>query len=453
MADQVDIHQINFRQIENGQVERRTFLRLLSLATAGVAIPSIITGCAVDPVTGKTGLMLMSEQQEIDIDRQQGPHQFSADYGIYGDLKLNQYLSNLGKSLHALSHRPGMPYNYKVVNANYVNAYAFPGGSIAVTRGILLDLDNEAQLAGLLGHEIGHVNARHSAERMSKGMLANMAVGGLVAAAGDSAYAGALGAAGQISAGVLLAKYSRENEREADKLGMEYMVKGGQNPQGMVGLMDMLRSMSKHQPSAVELMFSSHPMSDERFATAQNRAKSSYGGHLGKNKYRDRYMDNIASLRRIKPVIAAEQKGEAFMAKKDYGNAEKQFRSALKAKENDYTGLVLMAKLMLTQEKPKDAMGWINKARQASPGEGQAIHLHGVAAIALKDFSGAYQAFADYEKRLPGNPNTPFLKGYSLEGSGNRDGAAKEYQRFLQKVQQGEQAQHAYSRLQEWGYI
>jgi beta-barrel assembly-enhancing protease len=114
---------------------------------------------------------------------------------------LNAYVDGIGKALASRGHRPHMPFSFRVVNATYINAYAFPGGSIACTRGILLTLDNEAELAALLGHEIGHVNARHTAEQLSKGQLTNIVVGGLsiiadVAAPGMGQVASALGGFG-----------------------------------------------------------------------------------------------------------------------------------------------------------------------------------------------------------------------------------------------------------------
>ena len=148
-------------RIFHRRMDRRDFLWLL---TASVGA-SALEGCAVDPVTGEQTLMLMSESQEISIDQQQSPQQFSSDYGPVQDASVNAYLSEVGNRLARLSHRPGMPYSFRAVNASYVNAYAFPGGSIAATRGILAEIDNEAELGALLGHEIGHVNARHTAER------------------------------------------------------------------------------------------------------------------------------------------------------------------------------------------------------------------------------------------------------------------------------------------------
>jgi predicted Zn-dependent protease len=244
---------------------RRDFLLLTSLSAAGFVI-----GCATSPVTGEKQLMLVSEEQEIQIDKQNSPHQFSADYGTIQDEALNDYINRTGTKIAARTHRAHMPYSFRAVNANYVNAYAFPGGSIACTRGILLSLENEAELAALLGHELGHVNARHTAQQMSKGVLIQAVVGGLSALAGTqgAAYGQLASQLGMVGVGALLASYSRDNEREADALGMKYMFRGGYNPSGMVGLMDMLKGLSKSKPNIIELMFATHPMSKERYQTA-----------------------------------------------------------------------------------------------------------------------------------------------------------------------------------------
>lgn len=165
------------------KLTRRELFQAAALSTAGY-----LAGCAVNPVSGQSQLMFVSEGQEIAIDRQNSPYQFSEDYGVVQDQGLNHYLNDTGRRIAALSHRPAMPYSFRAVNAVYVNAYAFPGGSIALTRGILLKLDNEAQLAALLGHELGHVNARHTAQQMSKGTLIQVLTGGVAAVAG--AYTG-----------------------------------------------------------------------------------------------------------------------------------------------------------------------------------------------------------------------------------------------------------------------
>ncbi|MGD8712912.1 MAG: M48 family metalloprotease [Desulfobacterales bacterium] len=429
------------------EMTRREFLWLSSVAAAAVA-----AGCATNPVTGKKQLMLVSEDQEIQIDKQYSPYQFSADYGTVQDKALTDYVNRTGRNMTQRTHRTHMPYNFRVVNATYVNAYAFPGGSIACTRGIMLGLDNEAELAALLGHELGHVNARHTAEQMSKGMLTQAVVGGLSLAAGSAGagYGQLASQLGQLGAGALLASYSRDNEREADALGMEYMVQSGYSSEGMIGLMDLLQSLGKHKPNAIELMFATHPMSEERYQTAVQTANTEYKAAKSKPLYRERYMDHTAKLRARKGAIDEMQKGQMEMSKKKFSAADTHFRKALKKAPNDYAGLVLMSTNQLVQKEWAVGRQYAEMAQKVYPQEAQAYHLSGFAKIQLKDYDGALQEFSAYDKILPGNPNTIFFEGFAYEGMQNYKQSAQQYQRYLQITQQGDYAQHAYRRLREW---
>ena len=438
------------------EMTRRDFMWLTGVATLGASVPWL-SGCAIDPVTGERTLVGLSEGQEVALDQQQSPHQFSSDYGAINDAALNAYVTDVGNRLASISHRPELPYNYRVLNANYVNAYTFPGGSMGTTRGIMLEIDNEAELAGLLGHEIGHVNARHSAERAGRGMLAQAAVLGATVAAATSEslgpYASYIQLGSSIGASALLSKYSRDNEREADALGMEYMTKSGYSADGMVDLMDMLRSQHSRQPNLLETMFSSHPMSEERYATAVANSEAHYAGSRGIPKNRERYMDHTARLRRIAPAIQSFQKGEKAMAQKKPQQAVSHFDAGLKRAPNDYAGLVLMAKGQMALQKPRAAETYLARAKAANPGEAQAVNLSGISKMALGKYDAAYNEFRHYEQLLPGNPNTVFLAATALEGMQQKDAAAKTYYRYLQQVNDGSQAKYAYQRLVDWGYV
>jgi predicted Zn-dependent protease len=431
-------------------LSRRDFIQLSTLAAAG-----LLTGCAANPVTGKSQLMLVSEEQEIQIDKKNSPYQFSADYGTVRDPLLADYMARTGKKVAAQTHRPHMPYEFKVVNATYINAYAFPGGSIAATRGILLKMKNEAELAALLGHELGHVNARHTAEQMSKGQVTQGVIGGLAVLAGTQGrvYGQLASQIGAIGAGALLASYSRENEHEADKLGLEYMAKAGYGSKGFVGLMDMLNNLSKHKTSSLELLFATHPMSSERHRIAVERVRSSFQFAADKPLYRDRYMDHTANLRKIEPAIKKLQAGERAMAKKQYPQAEKEFAAALKQVPNDYAGLAMMAKCQYAQKKYDAARRYADRAKKVYPEEAQGYHLAGIGRLKTKQFEGALADFNSYDRLLPGNPGITFLKGLSYEGMQQKEPAARQYYKYLQVVRQGDSAKYAYKRLVDWGYV
>lgn len=430
---------------------RRDFLWLLPGLSAGVWL----SACSNDPVTGRKTLVMMGKEQEIALDRQHAPHQFSEDYGPSQDSRLNGYLTEVGRSLATRSHRPDMPYSFRAVNANYVNAYAFPGGSIAATRGILLELEDEDQLAALLGHEIGHVNARHYAERQAKGTLVQLVAlsVGTAVAEKNPAYGELASLLGNLGGGALLAHYSREDEREADALGTEYMVRSGYNPTGMVELMQLLDRESKRKPNALELMFATHPLSSERLDAARQRLDRDYAEAARRPRQRERYLDNTSRLRRLRGAIQEQQKAEAMLAKKDYTAAEQHLTTALAQAPDDYTGLVLMGKTQMALRRPHEAAAYLAQAKAVYPSEAQAVHLAGICKLQLKQPDAALAEFQAYERLLPGNPNTTFLTAYSLDMMQRRQEAAQAYYRYLQLTRQGAQAQYAYSRLKAFGMV
>jgi beta-barrel assembly-enhancing protease len=435
--------------------QRQGLTRREFLALGGVSAAAVLTGCATNPVTGRNEFMLISEPGEIELDRTNSPHQFSADYGASGDESLNAYLAGVGGGVAQASHRPGMPYTFRAVNAAHVNAYAFPGGSIAVTRGMLVNLESEAALAGLMGHEIGHVCARHTARRMSKALVSQVVVSGFAAymAVEREKYAPLAAGLGMVGAGLLLARYSRDDEREADALGIDYMVKAGHGPGGFVDLMTVLVNLSSRDPNVIELMFSTHPMSRERHEQAVARASERYASQAGLPMGREAYMDHTARVRAIKPAIEQMQKGDRLMMQNRYAQAETHYGSALKLASDDYAALVMMAKCMLAQDKPRDAERYAALAMKANPGEAQAHQVAGLARGALGQHDAALAQFEAYDGMLPGNPNLAYFKGMSLDRMGRKDDAAREYSRYLAHGPEGDYARQAHGRLVEWGYI
>lgn len=432
------------------EMTRRHFI---VLSVAGAA--AVLTGCATDPVTGKKQFMLMSEAGEIGADKESSPHQISADYGALQNADLNRYITTIGDLLASKSHRPAMPYTFRGVNAVYVNAYAFPAGTIAVTRGMLVNMDSEAELAAVLGHEIGHVCARHSAEQATTGMLTSIVVTGVAAFVQYQfdGYGDLTSGLGMVAAGALLARYSRADEREADALSLEYMTRAGYNPEGCVALMDMLKSLSKNKPGAIEMLFATHPMSEERYQTAVEAVRTKYAAAKNNPMNRERYMDATASLRAIKGALDQLQNGEKAMSAGKYDEASACFANGLRQAPNDYAGLLMLARCRLMQKQAGEAVRLAQEAKSSYPGEAQAIYISGMAKVQTRAFEDAFQEFSNYETILPGNQNTTYFKGFCMEGAGRRQPAAENYMRYLNAVRQGEYAEHAYQKLVEWGYI
>ncbi len=217
--------------------------------------------CAVNPVTGEKELSLYSEQDEIAIGKQ-SDGQIRNQYGIYNDPTLNDYVSRVGASLGPHTHRPHLEYHFAVLDSPVVNAFAVPGGYVYVTRGILALMRSEAELAVVLGHELGHVNARHSIHRMSEQTLV-----GLGLAVGSSLNKTVADIAGIAGVGIqlLFLKYSRDDERQADQLGVDYSRKGGYNPGEMIGFFKSLEKMGDLSgKNSIPGFLSTHPLTSER---------------------------------------------------------------------------------------------------------------------------------------------------------------------------------------------
>jgi predicted Zn-dependent protease len=208
-----------------------------AMVTLIVAVSLAMAACAVNPATGKKQFVLISEQQEIAMGLE-NDKAISAQLGIYDDPELQGYVQRLGTQLAARSERPDLNWTFRVVDDPIVNAFALPGGYIYVTRGILAHLDNEAALCSVIGHEIGHVTARHSVSQMSKAQLTQFGLGvASIAAPNKMQQFGGLVQAGMQ---LIFLKYSRDDERQADDLGLRYLVRGEYDPRPMPEVFDML---------------------------------------------------------------------------------------------------------------------------------------------------------------------------------------------------------------------
>lgn len=257
----------------------RTFLCVFSIVYL-----LLFTGCAVNPVTGRSELSLyqLPEEKEIQLGRDAYPTVIQKMGGTFNDDALQSYVNGVGMRLARASERPNLPYRFSVVNDSTPNAFALPGGHIAVTRGLLVALENEAQLAAVLGHEIGHVTARHAAQGMQRGMITSIGMAVLAGVTSDLLLGPLVREAGQLGAGLLENSYSREQESESDRLGIDYMVRSGYNPQGAVELQHKFYQMSQREQNPTWLggLFRTHPFSHERMTANDQYIAGRYSSVL-----------------------------------------------------------------------------------------------------------------------------------------------------------------------------
>lgn len=251
--------------------------------------------CATNPVTGRSELSLVSESQEISMG-QQAKQEVAASIGLYDDAQAQTYVSNLGKKLAASSERPTLPWSFQVVDDPAVNAFALPGGPIFVTRGIMTTLNSEAELAAVVGHEIGHITAKHSVQQISRAQVAQIGLGvGSILSDNVASVAGIAGT----GLSILFLKYGRDAESQSDALGFKYSMNANYDVREML---DVFRTLERVGASSgggggLPEWLSSHPNPGNRLAATQQRIDS-MGGRIPANAVvgRDAYLRIIDNM-------------------------------------------------------------------------------------------------------------------------------------------------------------
>lgn len=266
----------------------------------------LFDSCARNPVTGKNDLMLMSEQQEVAMGQQSDPEIISF-FGLYNDEALQKFIREKGQQMSSISHRKNLKYEFKIVDSPVVNAFAVPGGYVYFTRGIMAHFNNEAEFAGVLGHEIGHITARHSAKQYSKAMLAQVGlVAGTVISPEFSRYADIA----QTGIGLLFLKFGRDAETQADKLGVEYSTKIGYDAQQMAQFFNTLDRL-QNQSNAEEVpdFLSTHPNPGDR----KNKTAKLAASWKKKVNAVDLKVNRNSYLKKIDGIVYGEDPKQGFV--------------------------------------------------------------------------------------------------------------------------------------------
>ncbi len=282
------------------------------------------SSCAVNPVTGKQELMLLSESGEIDLGRKTDA-EVVKEYGVLEDPKLTAYLNDFCQRLGKVSHRPTLSYQLKIVDASVVNAFAVPGGYVYFSRGILAMLNSEAELAGVMGHEIGHIAARHSAKQYSRAQLAQVGLG-LGSALIDSPVLSGLA---QFGAQMLFLRFSRDNERDADDLGVEYASKAGYDSAQMANFFQSLERINPGSDrSGLPGWFSTHPNPQDRVQVVRVQSKE-WQEKLG---LRDMRVNHESYLRRIDGLLFGDDPRQGYVDGNIFYHPELRFQFPVPAK-------------------------------------------------------------------------------------------------------------------------
>ncbi len=433
-----------------------TARKLFTAALLMLALLPLIAGCAVNPVTKKREFSLMNEAQEAAMGLKAYPIYTQQSGGLYLDEPLQLYVSGVGKKIAAKGHRPSLVFEFNVVNDGAINAYALPGGKITITRGLLTKMENEAQLAAVLGHEIGHVTARHGAAGYTRQVLT-----GLVTSVGMAALETAdikgkeiIAQGGMIGAKLVLTKYSRDQERQSDDLGIEYMVAAGYDPRGFTQAMELLEGAKRREPSLVEAMMSSHPITAERVTVARKRADA-YPAHLKTDERlgREPFKEATTKLSAAAPAFEKMEQGQKLFkeGKTDEGLA--LIREAAKDAPGHATLQVALASGESEAKNLEAARDAALEAVRLDPGLFHARFAAGMAQFEVEDYRPSLAELTQADGIVPGQPRVLFFIGRNHEELGDTRAAAKAYVGVLQKVKKGPMAEHSYKQLVAWGYV
>jgi predicted Zn-dependent protease len=391
--------------------------------------------CGTNPVTGKREIQFVSTSQEINIGQQNYAPMKQSEGGSYEVLpELTAYVNEIGQKLVAsdtaiLVKDRKLPFEFTVLNNSVPNAWALPGGKIAVNRGLLTDLDNEAELAAVLGHEITHALARHGAQAQERGTLLQ---GGLVAAQ----IGAAMGGVDERTAGLLVGgagvgvqmvhmKFGRDDELEADKYGTRLMKAAGYDPQAAVTLQQtFVRLFESKNQSWLDGLFASHPPSAERVRRNQETvAQLGAGGELG----RDRYQARLKPLLAIKPAYDKYDQALAAMQKKDTTRARALAADAARMVPNEAQFQQLLGDIAVSEKRDQEALAYFQKAQQLNPDFYGSWLGGGVAQYRLNNKTVARQWLQRSYELLPTAPAALYLGNISRD-AGNADSALQFYQ-------------------------
>jgi predicted Zn-dependent protease len=386
---------------------------------------AFLVACGVNPVTGKKELQLVGEGTELQIGAENyapSRQMQGGDFNVEPDL--TRYVNDVGQKLAGVSDRK-LPYEFTVLNNSVPNAWALPGGKIALNRGLLTQLNSEAELAAVLGHEITHAAARHGAKSMERGMLMQGALVALSLGVRDNQYANLIVGGAQVGAQLVTLRYGREAELEADKYGMQYMKRAGYEPGAAVDLQQTFVKLEQGKSKNwLNGLFASHPPSQERVDENRKTAeKLGAGGDLG----RERFQTAMADLRRIEPAYKKYDEGVEALAKGDAARALGLAEEAAKIEPREAKFAELMGDVELKRKNYKVAIDHYQRSLALNDGYFKPYLQSAIARYELGERDKAKALFARSMELLPTATASYYLGRYAEE-AGDVDQALKYYQ-------------------------
>lgn len=382
-----------------------------------------LLGCANTTNTKTTPrFTLLPESKEIEIGKSYVPIAIEEFDGVYPEREVQSYITQLGNRLAKVTYRK-LPYRFYLVNSEQINAFALPGGPVLITRGLLLKLENESQLVGVLAHELGHINARHHARFLEKMVALNILlnIGAIVVA--DKPYGQALIQFGQIGGQLLALKFSRDQEREADRLGIEFTVKSGYDPRGLIEVFEMFKRLEKTRPPE---WLSTHPLPETRIVENTRFINSlSLSGPLIKDS--EDFQRVRAHVLKTQPSFKEFYKGKKLYEQGRRTLAKEHFTRAINLWDKNYMAMVYLTFINLDEGNVGVAYNLAMRAHQLVPDVFSTNYALGVVHFRRGEHRESIKFLETARQLIPNYPDVYYYLGRNWEALGNRQKAIENY--------------------------
>jgi predicted Zn-dependent protease len=383
----------------------------------------ILASCAINPVSGERELMLVSEQQEIQLGKSASSSANWEFGGQYKDPALESYLSNIVRRLWSISERNQLPFEFHIQNSSIPNAFALPG-YVAITRGLLSGMENEAQFAAVMGHEIGHVMARHTAQRLSRIQLQQLGL-----AIGASALKGTSGGdtlltLGSLGSSLLLLKYDRAQELQADRLGVRYMSAIGYDPYEALSAHEVLQrsvddylarlGRSPGENTFISALLSTHPRKEVRLSEIRSMiAMLPPYSISGDGKFSKIFISKTKDIRKINGYYEHYDKAELFFKEGKFKEAEENIVKAIELSRTQAAFHNLLGFIKLQQKNYSEAEQSFQTALSLDPQYQPSMYGFGLLRMFEGKYDRAIKAFSDSLKFYPDHAGSHFGMGKS----------------------------------------
>lgn len=383
-----------------------------------LSILSISCVAEIDPISGKKTYTILSTQQEIEIGQKVLPSAINENDGLYPDREVQNYIKQLGAKIASVTPRK-VDYQFYVVNSPDINAFALPGGPVFITRGILLKMEKEDELVGVLAHELGHINARHHAKFLEKtyGMSILLSILGIALQGSD--YASAVMSLAQVSAGLLQLKFSRDQENEADALGVRFSYQSEYDPRGLLSMFEKFKALERG--IAVEWL-NTHPLPDTRIKNVQQMISQQYP-----DSYKLR--QNSVNFNRIQSTLKSTKESYDYVEEAKKYIKSRNFNQALNLLDKAITiygsnqAFTYRALVNLNLKRYVDAINDSDRAIGFDSFYFNPMLIKGIAQNQLNQWSASINTLEKAKNLVNDNPDLYYYLGVDYQAIGNKNKA------------------------------